>query len=104
MGVLVLFDATEAELRFHNFYRVSSHCGAWDRRFGQKYGLVLRDADRASRSAIAPTPIVARNPGDDEWDRRPGRSLLYDVCQPTRPWLISISVCGPSCFWLRLPN
>ena len=35
--VSVPFDAAEAELWFHNFYQVSSHCDAWDSRFGQNY-------------------------------------------------------------------
>ncbi len=30
-------DATRAEIWFHNFYQTSSHCDAWDSRFGSNY-------------------------------------------------------------------
>jgi hypothetical protein len=30
-------DSTQAEIWFHNFYQTSSHCDAWDSRFGENY-------------------------------------------------------------------
>jgi hypothetical protein len=35
--VTVPTDATSVEMWFHNSYRMSSNCDAWDSRFGQNY-------------------------------------------------------------------